>query len=530
MSRTLLRGGRVHSPTDPRATALLVEDGHVAWVGSDSGAAAHADGADRVVDLAGALVTPAFVDAHVHSTATGMMLSGLDLRGCASLPDCLALVEAETRRLGGGPVVGMGWDETRWPEHRPPTRAELDRAAFGGAVFLMRVDVHSSVVSSAMLAAAPHVRSQTGFSESGHLTESAHVAARMVVQGGLSPAQRSAAQRATRTRAAELGIGAYHELGGPEISSEEDFRSMMALAAEPGTEVVGYWGELGGVEKARELGALGAAGDLFADGAIGSHTACLRTVYADADTRGTGYLTAAQVRDHVVACARAGLQAGFHAIGDATMETVVRGFEEAAAVVGPELIRGGRHRIEHAEMLDDDLVARMAALGVYASVQPMFDALWGGTSGMYADRLGADRALTLNPFASLAAAGIPLALGSDTPVTPLGPWEAVRAAAYHHVAGQRLTVRAAFAAHTRGGWRAAGRDDVGVLAPGQPATYAIWDAGELVVQAPDEAVRAWSTDPRSGVPGLPDLAPGQPVPTCLRTAVRGEPVYDSGAL
>ena len=75
MSRALLRGGRVHSPTDPRATALLVEDGRVAWVGSDSGAAAHADAADNVVDLAGALVTPAFVDAHVHSTATGMMLT-----------------------------------------------------------------------------------------------------------------------------------------------------------------------------------------------------------------------------------------------------------------------------------------------------------------------------------------------------------------------------------------------------------------------------------------------------------------------
>ena len=49
---------------------------------------------------------------------------------------------------------------------------------------------------------------------------------------------------------------------------------------------------------------------------------------------------------------------------------------------------------------------------------------------MYAQRLGADRAARLNPLAALAAAGVPLALGSDSPVTPVDPWGAVRAAAY----------------------------------------------------------------------------------------------------
>src|SRR5207245_3304415 len=106
-----------------------------------------------------------------------------------------------------------------------------------------------------------------------------------------------------------------------------------------GPDVVGYWGELGGIERARELGALGAAGDLFADGAIGSHTACLRTVYADDDHTGFSYLSAGEVRDHVVACARVGLQAGFHSIGDGAMDAVVAGFEEAAQIVGAETIR-----------------------------------------------------------------------------------------------------------------------------------------------------------------------------------------------
>jgi len=126
-----------------------------------------------------------------------------------------------------------------------------------------------------------------------------------------------------------------------------------------------------------------------------------------------------------------------------------------------------------------------------------------------------------------------LAFGSDSPVIPLGPWEAVRAAAFHQTQVSRMTARAAFTAHTRGGWRAllpgtpgVPGDETGVLTPGSPATYAVWQASDLVVQAPDGRVAAWSTDERSGVPGLPDLTPGVDLPRCLRTAVRGRVVHD----
>jgi predicted amidohydrolase YtcJ len=176
-------------------------------------------------------------------------------------------------------------------------------------------------------------------------------------------------------------------------------------------------------------------------------------------------------------------------------------------------------------MVDDEALELLVELGVVASVQPAFDALWGGPEGMYTERLGADRAGALNPFATMAAAGLPLALGSDAPVTPLAPWDAVRAAAYHHRPEHRLTVRSAFNAHTRGGWRAAGIDGGGVLAPGAPASIALWDAGELVVETPDDRVAAWSTDPRAGVPGLPSLEPDAPNPVCIRTVVRGRTVF-----
>ncbi|GHH15304.1 amidohydrolase [Streptomyces rubradiris] len=521
----LLRRGEVHSPADPFATAMVVEAGHVAWVGSEGAADAFADGVDEVVDLDGALVTPAFTDAHVHTTATGLALTGLDLSGAPSLEAALARVrEFAAARPGDRVLLGHGWDAARWPGGRPPTRAELDEATGGRPLYLSRIDVHSAVVSTALLDLVPAAVPR----DDAPLTRDAHHVVREAALGAITPAQREEAQRAALAHAASLGIGTVHECGGPTISSEDDFTGLLRLAAElPGPRVVGYWAEQAGegVARARELGAAGAAGDLFADGALGSHTACLHEPYADAGHRGTAYLDADAVAAHVVACTEAGLQAGFHAIGDAAVTAVVEGVRAAAEKVGLARIRAARHRVEHAEMLTPETVAAFAELGLIASVQPAFDALWGGEEGMYARRLGAERARTLNPFAALLRAGVPLAFGSDSPVTPLDPWGTVRAAAFHRTPGHRISVRAAFTAHTRGGWRAVGRDDAGVLVPGAPADYAVWRTDRLVVQAPDDRVARWSTDPRSGTPGLPDLTPGRDLPVCLRTVVGGRTVF-----
>jgi predicted amidohydrolase YtcJ len=518
----LLRRGEVHSPADPFATAMVVERGQVAWVGSEGAADAFADGADEVIDLDGALVTPAFTDAHVHTTATGLALTGLDLSAAPSLEAALARVrEFAAARPEDRVLLGHGWDAARWPGGRPPTRAELDEATGGRPLYLSRIDVHSAVVTTALL---DLVGGGAG-REDRPLTGDAHHAVRAAALAAVTPAQRTGAQRAALAHAASLGIGTVHECGGPEISSEDDFTGLLRLAAEEtGPRVVGYWAEQD-VAKAKELGALGAAGDLFADGALGSHTACLHEPYADAGHTGTAHLDAAAVAAHVVACTEAGLQAGFHAIGDAAVSTVVDGVRAAAEKIGLARVRAARHRVEHAEMVTAETVAAFAELGLTASVQPAFDALWGGEDGMYARRLGAERARTLNPFAALLRAGVPLAFGSDSPVTPLDPWGTVRAAAFHRTPEHRVSVRAAFTAHTRGGWRATGRDDAGVLVPGAPADYAVWRTGELVVQAPDDRVARWSTDPRSGTPGLPDLAPGRDLPVCLRTVVGGRTVF-----
>ena len=281
---------------------------------------------------------------------------------------------------------------------------------------------------------------------------------------------------------------------------------------------------------------MGLAGDLSVDGAIGSRTASVHDPYADDHTtRGVRYLSDEELSDHLWACAVAGIQPGFHAIGDDGVSAVAQALLRATERLGERgtvRMAGCVPRIEHAEMADFAAIAAFAATGTVASVQPLFDSVWGGPDGMYVRRLGRDRARPMNPFGAMASAGVALALGSDAPVTAAAPWRAVQAAVHHLTPGAGLSPRAAFTAHTRGGHRAAGRTDrgVGTITAGAPAHLAIFATGELVRSAVDPTVARWSTDPRSRVPLLPDLTPGVALPQTLATIVSGRVVYDSGAL
>ena len=527
---TLYRGGFVYGAADPFASALVVADTTIAWIGTDEAAARHADGVDAVVELDGALVTPTFVDAHVHTSATGLGLRGADLSGAVSLGQVLDRIQEAARRRAGRPVYAPNWDDHHWPEHRPPTAAELDRAAYGGVVYSPRVDGHSAVISSA-LAAASGARNHPGWHDSGLVRRQAHHAAREAFYDGISSTQRRADIDAALGAAAAAGIGLVHENGGPTLSSEADFADVLrAGAGGNGAQVIGYWAELvsdpeSAAALATRMGARGLAGDLNIDGSVGSRTAALREPYLDgrsADTRdgpatvtaqecGQPYLSLEQIRDHVVACSLAGIQGGFHVIGDAGVDTVIAGFQAAASQVGAARVVAARHRLEHLEMVDAAGIKALVELGVTASVQPAFQALWGGPGGMYAARLGARRAQDMNPFATMQQAGMSLALGSDTPVTPMAPWQAIQDCVNHHDPAQRLSAESAFLAHTRGGWRAAGIDDRGYLDLGKPASFALWSVGG---------------DVRSVGGSLPDLSLGARLPTILRTVIDGRTVFD----
>jgi predicted amidohydrolase YtcJ len=527
---TLLVNGRVHSPTHPDATAMAVRGGVVAWLGSDDVGRNLFPGA-AVEDLDGGFVTPGFVDSHIHLTATGLTLSGLDLRAARSAAHCVQLVADYAAAHPGQPVWGHGWDESSWPENAPPSTGELDAVLGDRPAYLSRVDVHSALASTGLRRLVAELPSAAGFAAERPLVGDAHHLVRAVARDLLTAEQLAEARDSALAAAAGAGIVAVHECAGPEIGGLDDWLRLRTL--DHGVEVIGYWGEAVSTSaQARALveqtGARGLAGDLFVDGALGSRTAWLHEPYADAPERtGTCYLDPDAVEAHVRACTEAEVTAGFHVIGDAAVSAAVTAFERVVADLGVVAVARCGHRLEHVEMITADQAARLGQWGVIASVQPNFDALWGGTDGMYAQRLGAGRGSGLNPLALLASQGVPLALGSDAPVTGFDPWQSVRAAVNHRTPGSAVSARAAFAAATRGGWRAAGVRDgkTGTLVPGAPASYAVWDAGTLDVQAPRDAVARWSTDSRSRVPALPSLGVDDVLPRCRRTVHRGAVIH-----
>lgn len=537
MSLTMYRNGSVYSAADPFATAMLVDGDVVAWVGSEHAATSLLDSRMREVDLHGALVAPGFVDSHVHITETGLALESVDLSGAASATELLDRVaEAATSLPVGGLLLGHGWDNALWADSRLPGAAELERAAGSREVYLARVDVHSGLVS-ASLAQRCGLAAMPGWDGDGLVSGRAHTTARDAART-LTPERRTAVQQRALRHAAANGYVAMAEMSAPHVGSGEDLASLMSLGSDF-LQVLPYWGQLvASTDEAREVVAhlaglgvdvLGLAGDINIDGSLGSRSALLRQPYTDApDAFGSAQLSVEQVANHLAATSELGLTGGFHVIGDGGMDIAVAGLEQATKMVGIEKIRAAGHRLEHAEMVDEAAMAALAHHAVGVSVQPAFDAAWGGNSGMYAQRLGAERALQLNPLARFYGAGVPAFFGSDSPVTPLNPWASVRAALNHHEQSSRISARAAFIGHTRAGWRAAKSENPfhGQLGAGAPASFAIWDVEQLMVQVADERVQSWSTDPRARTPLLPALD-GANDPRCLQTVHLGRQLYAS---
>lgn len=523
---------------------MAVTDGMVVWVGSDQvGRSLHPDA--EVVDLDGRFVAPAFIDAHVHLTALGLSLASgsgpdatdRDLAHATGRSDFLsrlgALVAASP---AGGVVVAGGWDESNWAaapvrdDHRLPSQAELDAVADGRAVYLPRVDEHSALASSALrTAAGADLNTAAGAGTDVLLTGAAHHRVRAAAWAGLGVDRRRDAQQRALDHCLANGIVGVHENGGPDISGAADFAALGDL--DHPALVRRYWGEaVGDAAAARELlaatGADGLAGDVFIDGSLGSRTALLSQPYADAATSGSRHLDPEAVFAHLAACTEIGVQAGFHVIGDAAMSLLTDAVDRLADRVGTAAVARCAHRVEHAEMVTAAQAQSLARCGFVAVMQPGFTTAFGGPDGLYERRLGS-RARSLNDFALLAKAGVGLAFSSDAPVTEVSPWAAVSAAANHPDSTNSISPRAAFAASTRGGWRAAGVNDgvTGMLVPSAPAHYAVWEVEDFVVAGSDESVQRWSTDPRSRVPALPDVAPGAALPRCVQTVVAGVPVY-----
>jgi predicted amidohydrolase YtcJ len=488
--RTLFSGGPIHTLTDEGADWLLIDGDKIVATGPRDDMPA----AESHVDLEGATLVPGFCDAHAHLPATGLNAAGMDFRDEHSV-DVIAATFAERAKDPAAILYGANFED---PLDRPFTRHDLDRAVGSRPALLARADLHSCVVSTALLnqidiEGLEGVDRDDAGAPSGFLREKAAGRAWMWFDSNLPRPQLVQAIRSAVNLAYSRGITRVQEMYVVEWRGWGPLEVLREAVEDVALDVSPYIAT-DDVQRVTQMGFKRIGGDYFLDGSFGSCTAWLQEDYAvppphGSPARGVRYHEDAEVLRFFEEAQGAGLQVGVHAIGDAAIDQALRSWEAVAEKRGLKAVRSLRHRIEHFECASDDHIRRAARLGIAASVQPAFDLYWGGEAGMYATRIGWERASQMNRFRSMLDAGLVLGGGSDSTVTPLDPFLQMKALRDHHVPGQRLSAAEALEAHTLGGHSLTGSESYrGTLAEGMLADLAMLDRDPLGID-PDELTK-----------------------------------------
>lgn len=472
---TLFCNGRRRRPDRPAGpltpVALLAEAGRWTFVGPPEALGGLGSGVRRV-DLDGAVVRPGWRDAHLHLRAYGGTLSRLRLPADATPTGmAAAIADAVAAAPDGAWIVGRGWPASLLASAQPDWPA-LTAAAGDRRVVLFAHDGHTAWVSDAVaralgppaLAAGPHdppgVRRETDCFAAYEALPAPSDAER---EAWLLAAQRALLAQGVTTVESFEGLADRPLL--QRLRAEGRFLLRTTLHLADGEDD----GRLrtGDVVDGLRIGHL----KLFLDGALGSRTAWLRSPYDDTGDHGRCLIPAEALTERLRALPP-GLSPAMHAIGDAAIAAALDAIERT----GPWPVAP---RIEHAELLPDDLIARAARLGVHCSVQPTHlfadidpaEAAWGA------------RCADVLPLARMQAAGVSLSFGSDAPIEPPAPLATLYAAC----------TRCRPDGRPAGGWQpaerleragAAAAQQASPLAVGQPADLVGYDADPLDVDAP----------------------------------------------
>lgn len=487
----LLTNGRIHT-MDAASTvvdSLVIRDGRVAFAGR-RGEINPAAG-EAVVDLGGRTVLPGLVDAHGHLMLLARARLELRLDEAGSEDEIARMVGQAAARLRPGEWIGgRGWDQTRWPGGRFPTRASLDRAASGHPVALVRVDGHATWASGAALERAGigrHTADPPGGriardergEPTGLLIDLAQDLMRSLVP--LPSAERfDEAVRAVIAECLAKGLTGAHEPG-LDLAAVASYTRLIGrgqfpfrvFAALSGKKAWGEYRERGGPEAIGDDRLTVGAVKLWLDGALGSRGAALHAPYCD-DPANTGLVLVPpeEVLRLTSEAAGLGFHVWVHAIGDRANTLVLDVFEQVLAAAGPR----PRLRVEHAQILTPADIPRFARLGVVPSMQPTHctsDMRWA------ADRLGPDRLAGAYAWRSVLDSGAYLAGGSDFPVEDANPFHGIHAAVTRRPRegadpgwqpAQRMTRDEAVRAFTIWNARSIGREaEHGSLEPGKRA-------------------------------------------------------------
>jgi predicted amidohydrolase YtcJ len=410
-------------------------------------------------DAQGRWLIPGLWDHHVHLGAWTASGQRLDLSGTASPEEALARVR-DHLATDPGPLVGVGHRIGLWAIQ--PTVAALDEVAPDVPVVLVAGDGHHAWLNSRALAALGLPDRQ------GVVTENEWYDAYTRIDAILGPDVSPEAYRRTLDRAAALGIVGLVDLERGQTASDWEprdspVRIRVATYAD-GLDAVIHAGlrsgdTLPGSPDTITMGPL----KIISDGSLNTRTAWCCEEYADGSGSGAPNQTSAELVGLLTRAQANGLEVATHAIGDLALREALAAYDDSGAMGS----------IEHAQLVRRDSVRTMARLGLRASVQPahLLD------DRDVTEQCWPDRAERCFAFRWMVDSGVPLALGSDAPVSPLDPWLAI-AAAVHRSSDERppwhpeqaLTVREALAASV---------DGLGSVHAGMRADLALLDADPL---------------------------------------------------
>ncbi|WP_029088762.1 amidohydrolase [Brevibacterium album] len=511
-----IRGARVFDGcARTSADTVTVEDGVVTGIGSGL---APVPGAP-VVETAGRLVTPGFVDAHAHPVAAGVEALSLDLSGCDGRAETL---EAVRRALssGSGWLTGGGWTMSDFPGG-VPTAAELDALDPAGArpVYLINADHHSAWVNTTAMRLAGIGRDTPappgGVIErdgDGEPVGTLHESAMDLVSAHLpapADAELDAALVQAQHRLHALGITGWNDAIVGEYGGMSDALPVYLRAEAAGTLTMEVTCSLWWPRDVHdsEAAAQELAGHRFdrerlrttnvkmmLDGIVESQTAAMSTPYcrceqvtgaAEAAT-GTRYFSPAHLEEAFAAVQRAGFDVHCHAIGDRAVRDALDAFAALHAQSSGGPAADHRHHIAHIQVVDPADVPRFAQLGVSANLQ----ALWAHFDEQMVELnlpvLGSERSGWQYPFGDLQRSGAHLAMGSDWPVSTPDPWQAIHVAVNRtHPTGARpeplgpdqaLDLSCALRAYTTGSAHLGRTRTAGRLAVGAAADLALASA------------------------------------------------------
>ena len=478
MSASLLHNALVltMTPERPRAEAVAVRDGRIAALGSEPEAAGALDGNAERIDCAGGVLLPAFIDAHCHLLAYAASLRSVDCSAARSIAEIQRLVrERAAGAAAGGWVRAFGYEETALAEGRHPTRRDLDAAAPDHPVRLVHRSGHASVLNSAAL-----------------LLAGVDIATEEPPGGSIERELPSGEPSGLLLEMERWIDGAapplpYEELAGGvrEASSALLRAGVTCLQDATHTNGRSAW-EL--FERLMADGVLPL--DVVMMEGFGQLGELPETDSGDRLQRGPVKIVIAELGDEIVPdeaeLARqagevhaAGRQVAVHAVGE---RAVLAATDAIEAALRDRPRPDHRHRIEHCSLLPDGVAARLARLGVVVVSQPAFVRERGDR---YLQLVAQERLRSLYAFRELEEAGVPLAAGSDAPVTRPEPLASVAAAVERTAASGRAVgpnqavgvedalrwwtsgaARAAFLEHERGAIRPGLRADLVLLPAG----------------------------------------------------------------